>query len=204
MATKKLHYFDVNGLGEAIRYILHYAGEKFEDIRYDRKSWPIKNVKDSLPFGLLPLYEEGNRSLHQSLAIARYVARKANLVPTDPWEEAVLDAVVYSVYDIWGHLIPYIKETDPVKKQEIKKKMMDETIDYFFSRFEKELKKNGGYFGGKLTWADFILVTFVEAVNLFFDTEIERNYPAVKALVQKIQSLPRVKDYIATRKPYTV
>lgn len=45
--STKLHYLNVNGLGESIRYILHYAGEKFEDVRYDVKTWPVKNVKDS-------------------------------------------------------------------------------------------------------------------------------------------------------------
>lgn len=45
--STKLHYLNLNGLGEPIRYILHYSGEKFEDVRYDLKSWPIKNVKDS-------------------------------------------------------------------------------------------------------------------------------------------------------------
>lgn len=33
----KLQYFNVNGLAESIRYILHYSGQKFEDIRYERK-----------------------------------------------------------------------------------------------------------------------------------------------------------------------
>lgn len=44
--AKKLHYFNLNGLAESIRYILHYTGQKFEDIRYERSEWPIKSVKD--------------------------------------------------------------------------------------------------------------------------------------------------------------
>ncbi|KAI5637753.1 glutathione S-transferase-like [Phthorimaea operculella] len=230
-------------------YILHYAGEKFEDVRYELKDWPIQSVKDSLPYGQLPLYEENGRSLNQSLAIARYVAQKAHLLPSDPWEQAKLDAIVYNIYDFWmskycqllvrktqwyqslaiaryvahkAHLfssgpweqakldaivyniydfwmkfVVYLKEQDPVKKEEVKKQILEEFVDFYFSRFEKELKNNGGYFGGKLSWADFILIGIVETVNLIFKTEIEKKYPTVQALINKIRVLPGVKEYIA-------
>ncbi|CAH0723592.1 unnamed protein product, partial [Brenthis ino] len=200
--AKKLHYFDVNGLGESIRYILHYGKQKFEDVRYDFKSWPIKSVKDSLPYGQLPLYEEGNRSLNQSLAIARYVGNVNNLVPTDPWEQAVLDAVVYNIYDFWSKVLPYIREQDPVKKEAIKKEILSEVVDFYFSRFEKELMNNKGFFGGKLSWADFIFVGILEAANLILGAEIDKKYPQAAALLQKIRSLPGVKEYLASRKPY--
>lgn len=54
-----------------------------------------------LPYGQLPFYEEGNRSLNQSLAIARYLASKCDLVPSDSWDQAVLDAAVMNVYDFF-------------------------------------------------------------------------------------------------------
>ncbi|KAM3959745.1 uncharacterized protein ACR2FA_006164 [Aphomia sociella] len=202
--AKKLQYFNLNGLAESIRYILHYAGEKFEDIRYERSSWPIKNVKDSLPYGQLPLYEEGNRTLYQSLAIARYLAAKTNLLPSDLWEQALLDATVFTIYDFWNKIIAYVVQTDPAKKEQLKKEILNETVDYYFSRFEKELKNNNGFFGGKLSWADFVLVGIVESTNLFLNAEIERKYPAVVALLNKVRSLPGVKSYISTRKPYSV
>ncbi|KAL0881859.1 hypothetical protein ABMA27_001632 [Loxostege sticticalis] len=202
--SKKLHYFHLNGLAESIRYLLHYAGEKFEDVRYDRSEWPIKSVKDSLPYGQLPLYEEGSKTLNQSLAIARYVANKTNLLPSDPWQQAVLDAAVFNIYDFWGKVGAFIRETDAAKKAAIKKELLTEVVPYYFSRFEKELKAGNGYFGGKLTWADFILVGIVETADLFLQETIEKNYPSVVALVKKIQTLPGVKEYIATRKPYTV
>lgn len=37
----KLTYFNVMGLGEPIRFLLSYGGNKFEDIRVDRQNeWP--------------------------------------------------------------------------------------------------------------------------------------------------------------------
>ncbi|KAM3959771.1 glutathione S-transferase-like [Aphomia sociella] len=201
MATK-LHYFNLNGLVEHIRYILHYAGEKFEDVRYERSEWPIPSVKDALPYGQLPLYEERGRSLVQSLAIARYVAAKANLLPSDPWEQAVLDATVFTIYDFWIKSYPFIREEDPAKKEKLRKEFLSETVEYYFSRFEKELKANNGYFNGKLSWADFVLVGMIETANLILEAEVEKKYPTIVALINKIHSLPGVKEYIATRKPY--
>nr|UYI58596.1 glutathione S-transferase 25 [Grapholita molesta]WDQ36050.1 glutathione S-transferase sigma-2 [Grapholitha molesta] len=202
--SKKLHYLNLNGIAESIRFILHYGGQKFEDVRYEVSEWPIKSVKDSLPYGQLPLYQEGSKTLNQSLAIARYVASQLKLVPTDPWEQAVLDAVVFNIYDFWTKVVSFIKETDASRKEAIKKEIINETIDFFFSRFEKELKANKGFFNGKLSWADFILVGIVESANLFLGTEIEKSYPAVQALVQTVRALPGVKQYLATRKPYTL
>lgn len=56
----------------------------------------------------------------------------------------------------------------------------------------------------QLTWADFVFIGIIEAVNLFLNTEIEKKYPTCQTLIQKIRSLPGVKEYIATRKPYNV
>ncbi|XP_068627320.1 glutathione S-transferase-like [Battus philenor] len=202
--AQKLHYFDLNGIAESIRYLLYYGGQKFEDVRYDIKTWPDKRVKDLLPFGQLPLYEEGGSKLHQSLAIARYVAYKVNLLPNDPWEQAVLDSFVLSIYDFWAKVVSFIKEEDPTRKAAIKKEILEESVDFFFTRFEKQLKENKGYFGGKLSWVDFVLVGIVEAANLFLGVNIEKKYPAVEVLTKKILALPGVKEYVAARKPYAL
>ncbi|XP_047026340.1 glutathione S-transferase S1-like [Helicoverpa zea] len=200
--AKKLHYFNLNGLAEPIRYILHYTKQEFEDVRhgFDMK----KEVKDKLPYGQLPIYEEGERILTQSLAIAKYVARNTDLIPVDPWVVAVVEGAAYTIYDFWLKIVPYIKEQDPEKKKELKKHLLEETIDFFFTRFEKHLQENGGYFGGKLTWVEFILCGIVEASNLFLDTELEKKYPAVEAVVEKIRNLPGVKEYIEKRGPYVI
>ncbi|XP_060802114.1 glutathione S-transferase isoform X2 [Amyelois transitella] len=198
---RKLHYFHLNGLAESSRYMLHYAGLEFQDIRYDMATWPIKKIKD--------FYEEGDRRLNQSIAIARYIASQTNLLPSDPWEQAVLDAAVLNINDYRSKVREYyfnwILETDPVRKEQLgngKDEFESETNEFYLSRFEKELKANKGYFGGKLSWADFYLVGCIETANLFAGYEIEEMYPNIRALVKTIRSLPGVKEYIATRKPY--
>jgi glutathione S-transferase len=39
MVNYKLHYFDLTGLGEPIRFLFKYGGIEFEDVRYDMKAW---------------------------------------------------------------------------------------------------------------------------------------------------------------------
>lgn len=37
--AKKLYYFDIKGLAEGLRYILHYGGVDFEDVRIPRDDY---------------------------------------------------------------------------------------------------------------------------------------------------------------------
>ncbi|XP_053605228.1 glutathione S-transferase-like [Plodia interpunctella] len=200
--SKKLLYFSIGGIAEYIRYMLHYGGHNFEDVRFDYKKWPIKEVKDSLPYGQLPLYEEGDRKLNQSIAISRYIASQTGLLPSDPWEQAILDAAVLNVNDFRLKSYSYFIEKDETKKEQIKKEFLTDSVDFFLSRFEKELKDNNGHFGGKLSWADFYLVGMLEGINLAMNVQLEKNYPSITALMKEIPSLPGVKEYVAKRGPY--
>lgn len=47
---------------------------------------------------------------------------------------------------------PYIMEPDLEKKYQIKVNVMENTIDFYFSRFEKIMKENGGFFIGKVSY----------------------------------------------------
>nr|QQW45478.1 glutathione S-transferase [Agrotis ipsilon] len=199
---KKLQYFNIGGLAEPIRYILHYTKQDFEDYRHDIDTWPDLKIKASLPYGQFPIYEEDGKVLTQTLAIAKYVSRDTELIPDDAWQRAVVESAVYTVFDYWKNVTPYFLEKDPVKKEELKKVLFDETIEYYFSRFSKHLSENGGYFSGKLSWGEFVLTGVVEASNLFLKIELEKKYPVVGATVEKIRNLPGVKEYIKARGVY--
>ncbi|XP_046688652.1 hematopoietic prostaglandin D synthase-like, partial [Homalodisca vitripennis] len=99
MATKyKLTYFNGRGRAEAIRWLLVYMDEEFEDVRIDSEDW--LKMKQTTPFGQLPLLEEDGKPICQSLAIVRYLAKKAGLAGNNDWEDLQLDIVSDTLVDL--------------------------------------------------------------------------------------------------------
>lgn len=59
-------------------------------------------ISPATPFGQMPLLEHNGKTINQSLAIARYVAKQVKLTGNDDWENLEIDAVVDTISDI-GH-----------------------------------------------------------------------------------------------------
>ncbi|CAG9763144.1 unnamed protein product [Ceutorhynchus assimilis] len=93
----KLTYFDIMGLGEPLRILLSYGNLDYEDFRVPRENWP--NLKASMPFGQMPVLEHAGKTYHQSMAIARFLAKKVKLVGKDEFEDLEIDAAVDTIND---------------------------------------------------------------------------------------------------------
>jgi glutathione S-transferase len=53
-----------------------------------------------MPFGFLPVLEIDNRKrTHQSLAIARYLAKQVGLTGENDWEDLIIDSIVDTIND---------------------------------------------------------------------------------------------------------
>lgn len=52
------------------------------------------------PFGQLPFLEHNGKTVNQSVAIARYLAKIVNLAGNDEWENLEIDAIVDTVNDL--------------------------------------------------------------------------------------------------------
>ncbi|GBN62907.1 Glutathione S-transferase [Araneus ventricosus] len=81
MSRPILGYWDLRGLAEPIRYLLHYKKVDFEDKRYtlDKEAWQKEKFNLGLEFPNLPYYMEGDTKITQSTAILRYLAHKYGL-----------------------------------------------------------------------------------------------------------------------------
>lgn len=53
-----------------------------------------------MPFGKLPVLEIDGKVLNQSMAICRYLAKKAGLVGSDDWESLLIDVAVDNINDL--------------------------------------------------------------------------------------------------------
>lgn len=50
----------------------------------------------------MPLYEENGKVACQSIAIARYIAKKVKLVGANDWEDLEIDGIVDTINDFRG------------------------------------------------------------------------------------------------------
>ena len=113
--TTSLTYFNFEGSrGLECRLALTLAGVAFEDIRLDRPQW--MELKPTTPFGAMPVFQEGGRTLAQSNAILTYVGRTHGLHPADPWLAAEHEAIMQSVEDLRHKMPARVDMSDDEKR----------------------------------------------------------------------------------------
>lgn len=201
MPSYKVTYFPVKALAEPIRLILSYAGQEFEDDRFDREDWPTK-IKPTMPFGQVPVLEVDGKRINQSLAICRYLAKQYGLVGKDDWENLEIDSTVDTINDIRAKIAGFFYEDDANAEAKAKKKevTLKETVPFYFERLDAQVKKNNGYFvGGKLTWAEFVFVGILDYLNFMAGYKIVDKYENLKSLNEKVLALPKIKEWVAKR-----
>ncbi|VDD78502.1 unnamed protein product [Mesocestoides corti] len=114
-----LAYWDIRGLCEASRMLMHYVGEEFKDKRYkagpgelftltDRYLAPTFDLSDwlsvkyslGLDFPNLPYFIDGDVKLTQSSAILEYIADKHGMVSSCPKRRAILHMLQSEIMDL--------------------------------------------------------------------------------------------------------
>ncbi|XP_044269512.1 glutathione S-transferase-like [Tribolium madens] len=194
----KLTYFDGRGLGETSRFLMKYGGIDFEDCRIKREDWP--QMKPKFPFGQLPTLEHNGKIVNQSQAISRYLAKQVKLAGNDDWENLEIDAIVDTINDLRLKVSAYFYEKDEAKKQTILENVNKEVLPFYLKRFEEIVKKNKGHFAlGRLTWADFYWATVSTGLDMVTKVDTIANYPELKAVRDKVNSLPAIKKWIEQR-----
>ncbi|KAJ3663486.1 hypothetical protein Zmor_007743 [Zophobas morio] len=194
----KLTYFDGCGLAETSRFLFKYGGIDYEDVRIKQEDWP--QWKPKTPFGVVPLLEHNGKQVGQSLAIARYLAKKVKLAGNDNWEDLEIDAVINTVQDLYLKLGPIYYEKDESKKKALIESAQKESLPYYLSRLEELVKKNKGYLAlGRLTWADFYFATITPMMDLLTGGDNLAKYANLKGLKEKVDGLAAIKKWIEVR-----
>lgn len=196
--TYKLNYFDVRGRGEPIRFIFHQAGVAFEDNRISKEHWGT--IKPTTPFGKLPFLEEDGKVIVQSLAIERYLARKFNLTGKDEWDALQCDVAAETLGDLHMQAVQAFFEPDAAKKEEKKAAVISDQAPFYLSRFDDQVKKNGGYLvNGQLTWADLHFVATLQVTCDMLGKDVVASHANLAAHREKILNLPNIKAWVAKR-----
>ncbi|CAF0717784.1 unnamed protein product [Brachionus calyciflorus] len=188
MTEYKLYYFNGKGRAEVIRLIFAAAGQKYQDIRFEREQWP--ELKPKTPLGNVPVLEvvQNGKSFKfgQSLSIARYVARKFSLAGRGDEEQAEVEMYGDQVQDLFLELLKIRFEVNEARKNELRKKFQEETLPNSLRVLDGKVAKNGsGYLvASGLTWADLFLFYVLDWLD------------------RRVRSNPRIADWLE-RRPVT-
>eukprot|EP00057_Strongylocentrotus_purpuratus_P025035 XP_011679509.1 PREDICTED: glutathione S-transferase 2 [Strongylocentrotus purpuratus] len=72
----RLTYFTTRGRAEPIRLLLTDAGIEFEDRRFSEEEWFERKESGEFPLNQIPILEADGKTMVQSRAIMRHLARK--------------------------------------------------------------------------------------------------------------------------------
>ncbi|XP_060834608.1 glutathione S-transferase-like [Rhopalosiphum padi] len=198
MTTYKLTYFNLTARAEQIRFLLSYLNVDFEDVRFEFEQWPT--IKSTMPFGKVPVLEIDGKVVNQSVAICRYLAKKAGLAGGDEWESLLIDIAVDNIYEIRQEIMKYYHEPNEEIKSKLHESIVNDSIPFYFDRFEKIVSENGGYFvNGKLSWPDLYFVSILDHIKSVTGVDLVDGRPHLTALKHKVLAIPQIKSWIAKR-----
>ncbi|KAK7056586.1 hypothetical protein SK128_017642, partial [Halocaridina rubra] len=198
MPEYKLMYFNTMGHGEIIRWIFAYGGIPYKDERLTREEFD--KIKSSIKGGKLPILMVDDKQLPQSLAIARFVAKKARIVPEDDWESALIDALADSLHEMLFDLYK-LRQTIPDYNEyvgKVRDEFFPKSIAPIAQALDERMKDRQWYTGDKLTWGDLIIGrAFAEMYNR--QPEMLKKFTHLVSHMQKVCEMPAIKKWIETR-----
>nr|XP_034355334.1 glutathione S-transferase Mu 2-like isoform X2 [Arvicanthis niloticus] len=208
-----LGYWDIRGLGQAIRLLLEYTDSSYEEKRYtmgdapdyDRSQWLSEKFKLGLDFPNLPYLIDGSYKITQSNAILRYLGRKHNLcgeteeerIRVDILENQAVDTrrqlamVCYSPeFPVWRVRIASLPPPQEKRKPEYLEGLHDKMKLY--SEF---LGKQPWFAGDKITYVDFLVYDVLDKHRLFEPTCLDA-FPNLKNFMAQFEALKKISAYM--------
>ena len=195
----KLTYFNARGRGEIIRFVFAQAGVKYEDNRIEFGDWPT--VKPTTPLGTLPILEYDGKVFGGSMPIARFLAEKFGLAGANEAENAQIAGFVDFLADLAQRLNTANYEKDEAKKVTLKKDLTEQHLPKFFGILEKTISANpsGWLYGPDVTYVDFRLYLLSCIVKNTVTKEFFDNYPATNKLIDAVEALPNIAEWLKKR-----
>jgi len=198
----KLTYFAGRGLAEFPRLVLAAAGVQYEDNRIESPA-ELKE-KGVLPFGQIPILEVDGQIIAQSVAIARYIARKHHLYGADDNEAVKVDQILDAITDFRAKAQPYRDLPDGEAKDKKKAEYQASILPVWLKYFENWLAKhNTQYFAGnQISIADiraFDSLWTLDQPAHFPGSVTAEHYPHLKALFDRVASHERIAKWVNER-----
>jgi len=199
MPDYKLTYFNTEGRAELTRWCFEYGGIPYIDERIEGSTWAQR--KKEIPGGQVPVLFVDGKPLPESIAIARYVAKQAGLVPQDDLQAAHCDALVDALNGLQNDI--YMKvifsKDEPAEKQRVLlEDVVPNKVNPVLTRLNERLASRDWFISDKVTWADLQISLMIGSLTDRVP-DMLRNYPHVRKVVDDIRDLKTIKKWIASR-----
>jgi len=148
--------------------------------------WPVG--KEETPFGQLPVLEDGHIKLGQSLAIARYLGRRAGILGDNDADFAASEQLIQQFEDIFNALS---KAHNTAPRGEHMKKALDETVHAQLSHVEK--LAHGQTITGKVLLGDLAIWTALYIIVTDLRHDYLEHFPKLKAFYHHLAEDPNIK-----------
>lgn len=195
----KYAYWNIRGLAEPVRYLLHYTGTEFEDKRFHFGPGPDYNVQQwfdvkftlGLDFPNLPYYMDGDLKITQSTVILRHLARKHGLVVTSEEDVIKQELVEQQAVDLRTALIRlgYNEKFEKEKEEYIKK------LPPLLKMFSDFLGEKQWMMGEKLTYVDFLVYEAIDFHRFLVPTCVDE-FINLKDYLTRFESIPAIAKYM--------
>ncbi|GFS39622.1 glutathione S-transferase Mu 1 [Nephila pilipes] len=202
MVKSTLGYWNIRGLVEPIRYLLHHVKEDFEDRRYlfTDHTWKNEKYALGLDFPNMPYYISGNIRITQSTAILRYLGRKYGLDGKTDEQKLRMSLAEQEIVDLRLDFIElaYFKDFKSEKNRFI------ETIPDKLKPWEKFIGDHKYLIGDDITYVDFIAYETLDFYRLLYPDAL-LGFTNLRAYHNRMKNLPSLQDYMETSfKPWPI
>ena len=219
-SRQQLIYFDIRGAAETCRVLFALGQEEYDDIRYKidpgtfqsptflaaKESGDLKMNLNRAPVLVTP---EG-RTIGQSKAIERYLARRFGLMGSSPEDEAVIDCIAEHCRDVGvaarqKGFSKFTKNKTDEEKAQARKEWFEKDFPEMLGKIEdvvNETGSNGYAFGTFTTYADVAIWAMLRdcfVADLEDTTKAAAKCTALNAIADQIASNPGVSKWLSER-----
>jgi len=196
-------YFPIRGRAEPIRLMLEELDIKYRDNPVVVADW--QSLKPQMPFGKIPMFEDGDYTIHESHAIYRYLARKYDLygdseserIQCDMLEHVLGDAVEAFSRLVWSSHFEQ-------QRQSFIDKQTRFTLNNLETYLASSSRDKDCWVGSRLTYIDFLGWTYLDNIRALA-RGIVNEYPILAHLKGSFENKPKIQAYLQSdRRPKTI
>jgi glutathione S-transferase len=204
MTLPTLIYFPIRGRAELIRIVAATAGLDWQEHPVTAGGADFQALRDSgeLPFHQVPVWIEADGfRLAQSMAIARHLARGADLLGKTPREQALVDQLLGAYEDIRAGIRP-LATSKPEERPKVRQDLDTVTLPRWLGFLDRIIDGRAFAVGEGLTLADLAIWYLLEMMgDLKLQAPLD-GQPRLQAYAARIGATPRLAAYVTSARRF--